>query len=94
MADIYQSDRDPNRILIGTTTGAVQAWKPGSDMDTAISISFDCVPRDGGCGHAGFSYFGTIADARSLAEALIKAADHVDALTFAAAADAAEKVTT
>lgn len=77
MSDIFHCS-EPGRILVRTTTGGVQAWK--TEMDVSISVSFDLQPRDGGCGHAGFSQFMTATDARSLADALVKAADHADAL--------------
>lgn len=74
--DIYQAD--DNRILIRTTTGSVQAWEPNGSSE--ISASFSTLPQDGGEGHAQYSQFMTIADARSLANALLKAAEHAEEL--------------
>ncbi len=81
--DVYQTD--PNRILVRTTTGGVQAWKADTAA-TAVVVSFDLNPRDAGAGHAQFSQFMTTADARSLADALIRAAGHAESLLRAEAA--------
>ncbi len=80
MSDVYQ--HDPDRILVNTTTGSVQAWgsKAIGSGDVVVSASFYCLPQHGGSGHSTTSHFMTVADARSLADALTRAADHAESL--------------
>ena len=73
--------RDPNRILIDTNIGNVQAWSaPASDV--AIAVSFYAGIKHG---PSKASYIAqtlnlTVEDARDIARALIEAADHANSV--------------
>lgn len=69
------TERDPDRLFLKTTTGDVQAWAPEGEI--AVSVAFQ---THEGAAHASYGHYMTVADARSLAAALLAAADHVDGL--------------
>lgn len=85
--DIYQ--RDPNRILVHTSTGHVQAWKPEGD-DVAICMALTAGIKHKGDTQSwiGFTQYMTAAEARDLAVVLTQAADHVEALAVVDLEDA------
>lgn len=85
-SDIFISGRDPDRILIEARTGNVQAWRAASAAEVAVSVGFDVRPNSDDDGHAQYSQFMTAEAARSLGNALLKAADHAEALTAGKAA--------
>ncbi len=80
MSDTFESD--PNRILFGCSIGSLQAW-PAAEGDTCLCFSFyaDFNPTGGRLrSYTSISHNLTAEDARGLAAALIRAADHADAV--------------
>lgn len=77
MADVYICD--PNRILINTSIGNVQAWR-ASPAAVSVAASFYAGVQNapGTASYVCQTLNLTPADARSLALALIEAADHAD----------------
>lgn len=90
-ADAVASPFDSDgRILFGCAIGSLQAW-PAEKADVSVALSF----------YATFSHVGetgsytssthnlTAADARDLAAALLRAAEHADAVAVVAQQEAA-----
>ena len=71
--------RDPDRILINTNIGNVQAW-PASPDDVAVGASFYASVQHapGAVSYVSQTLNLTAADARSFARALLDAAHHAD----------------
>lgn len=88
MSDVYIPD--PDRMIVDCSIGNVQAWKPLHKGGTAIALSFFASLdryKDAMESYTSSSLNLTIADVRSIAETLLRAADHAEALV---AKDAAE----
>jgi len=79
MSDVFQDD--PNRIYISHATGDLQAWKPVGG-DTSISMGFSASIAHKGDTQAwvNFTQFMSAQEARSLADGLLRAADHIESL--------------
>lgn len=79
MSDIYICD--PNRILLDTPIGSIQAWGAASN-DTSVSMSFYAAMKHAASetAYVGQTLNMSSTDARNLAAVLIKAADHADSV--------------
>lgn len=86
--DVYTSD--PDRALFGCAIGSLQAWPADAD-DVAISLSFYAKFQhvDDNPSYTSATHNFTSAVARNLAAALIRAADHADAVVKIAQQEAA-----
>ena len=78
MTDVYQ--RDPNRILVSHAVGDLQAWKPEEgDVSICITLNARVTHKGATPSWVQFTQYMTIQEARSLAAALVRGADHADA---------------
>ena len=71
--------RDPDRILLNTNIGNVQAWRAESaHVAVGVSLYASVQHAPGGASYVSQTLNLTAEDARNLAHALIEAADHAD----------------
>lgn len=82
-------DSDPNRILIETSIGQVQAWKPnGDDTSICFALYAGVLHTSSKKAYVSSALYMTAAEARDLAVVLMQAADHVEAVTVVEMEDA------
>ena len=73
--------RDPNRILIDTNIGNVQAWSaPASVVSIAVSFYAGIKHGESQASYIAQTLNLTVEDARNIARALIEAADHANSV--------------
>ncbi|MGQ3299672.1 hypothetical protein [Reyranella sp.] len=82
--------RDPNRILLRTSIGDIQAWgAPSSDVSVVLSVYANVAHADTQTAYISQNLNMSAAEARRLAATLVEAADHADKVRTDAAARAA-----
>ena len=71
--------RDPDRILLNTNIGHVQAWRASpADVSVSVSLYASVQHAPSAASYVSQAINLTARDARNLARALTEAADHAD----------------
>jgi uncharacterized protein YfaA (DUF2138 family) len=88
MSAVYT--RDPDRILLNTNIGNVQAWRAmPADVAVCVSLYASVQHAPGAASYVSQTLNLTARDARNLARALTKAADYADKVRTDRVEDAA-----